>query len=394
MCTISWLNHSWLLERKDFIPTSVTKLSDSSEHCKRLLPSSCSELERTRRIVWYNYGDRAGLDDRRQVLWTLSNLAVSLCARVAVPPPLHLLDPERHFTDVSPALAWDDLVRVTDPYNVSVLWEVRQPRREFTSTNYQEYHRVTTRQPTDFYRDYQQLRKHSMEEETVLTPFLWEVKVSWHQVKHGHWPGLEESARKTFQNVSSMEPRGDSTVPAVFVDSTLEPSTPGCLWIRPFGVPDEMKRLVETVWEEIYRYRTPATIGFLHIRRGDSAHRCDTSLATLETYLSCSFGTLPVSQRTIPLIVLLATDDTDAGYRQGVAAIVNGLGLDVELIDLDALVWRHVKLLRSALHTNYYVYAIEWEVKHVHVHFVMERRHSQSCHTCEDLALVLDGPSA
>ena len=414
-----WFESFWSVERDTVRSTAVVTRLDADTTLPSLsksfcpLPPVCSPTTDRRNILWYNYGDHAGLDDRRQVLWTLSNLAASLCGRVVVPPPWQLLDPDRHGTEVSPGLRWDDLIRVTDAStNHSVVHEMKQPMMEFASNKYNDYRRLTTRRPIQFYRDYEELRgrmmlQHTKDQQRDSAPFLWEVKVSWHQVKKDGWPNLTPShGTSNVSNDTAIDSiNGNSTTfPSVFVDSQLQPTPAGgCLWIQPLGVPDEMKGVVDSVWKDVVQPWTakttptttvPAVVGFLHIRRGDSVDQCDTSLPTMESYLYCSLRSLSSSQerkRPYKLLLLLASDERDVEYRQGIATIVNQLGMDIELIDLDDLVRRHVQPLPNALHTNYYVYAVEWELKRHYVNFVMERRHGRLlCHDCEDFARVLD----
>jgi hypothetical protein len=90
---------------------SVNKLREST----RVTPCSnhrhCSSHEN---VVWYHskHQDMAGFVDRRQILNSFGNLAGSLCARLAVSSPKHLLDAERHNTLVPPTLHWTDLVNI------------------------------------------------------------------------------------------------------------------------------------------------------------------------------------------------------------------------------------------------------------------------------------------
>jgi hypothetical protein len=66
-------------------------------------------------VIWYHskQQDMAWLDDRRQTLDSFGNLAGSLCVRLAVSSPKHLLDAERHNTLVPPTLHWTDLMNLT-----------------------------------------------------------------------------------------------------------------------------------------------------------------------------------------------------------------------------------------------------------------------------------------
>ena len=423
-------------------------------------------------ILWYSYGDQAGLDDRRQVLFTLANLAASLCARLVVPPPVELLDAERHFTTVSPALQWNDLLRISnlhchnhhyhnknknetttniafnqnhndnDNDNYNILWELRRPQQEFWSTAYGHYQRWTTRAPQDLLSHFLELQQYieSPNDKTLLLEeehhFLWEVKVSWHFVKKQYWPiaGSTEkwtTRNTTFHNQSSHADVPTSPLPAVFVDAHLEPTRDGCLSIDPWGVPLPMQQMIQSIWQDEI---APATsfgfgsehgddgrfkdglhatttkkaimVGFLHIRRGDSTSRCDTSLDKMQSYLTCSLKTLPNDGMDRPILLLFASDETNEQYRQGVARMAENLIMDssnsttyrIKVVDLDVVVSKEVQRAKqqdsskpfatARFESNYYIYAIESVLKRQYVDFVLERRQTLFCDECQDLSNV------
>ncbi len=337
-------------------------------------------------LVWYNYGDQAGFDDRRQVLFTFANLAASLCARLAIPPPYRLLDAERHFTTVSPALQWKDLLQLSPS---TILWELRRPEQEFWSRDYVQYRRLATRKPQDLWRDYWDLQSMS------TIPFLWEIKVSWHSIKNQYWPW---SSHDTYTNGSKNMSPIHNNLPSVFVDATLKP-TRGCLYIDPFVVPVPMQDHLDAIWNNITSRvstrtgtNTTVSIGFLHIRRGDSQQRCNTSLVKIQRYLNCSLQTLP--DHHDPMMILFASDETDPEYREGIAQIV--AARNIEVVDLDDLVMDYVsrKNTGSARETslettNYYIYAVESVLKRDYVDFVLEQRQTLLCQDCANLSGIV-----
>lgn len=397
--------------------------TSSTTTCRR--PKSC---RCPTHVIWYNYGDQAGLDDRRQVLWSLANLAGLLCARLALPLPYHLLDAERHFTTVSPALGWKDLLQLsylveaakdssssscldsrTNETTTNVLWEMRHPEQEFYSPKYDHYQRWTTRNPQDFWRHYIQVLNHYLEQEQ--RPILWQVKVSWHAVKKLPPPwsaeGFVQDSAGNQSITSLLEENAAASkefiIPSVFVDSHFEPTTPGCLWIDPWGVPPTMQGIVNAVWNEILLAnnghddestssrdiaKKNKLVGLLHVRRGDSKVRCDTSLDKIQSFLTCSLGTLSPRNHA-PVVLLFASDETDEEYRQGMGRMISSLDtFSIQLIDLDALVWKHVRIAsnkKPALESNYYVYAIESVLKRTYVDFVLEQRQT-FCMDCQDLS--------
>jgi hypothetical protein len=419
----------------------VCRLPKACPYCARTntidatSPSSLSPPTQATSVIWYNYGDQAGLDDRRQILFTLANLAASLCARVAISPPHQLLDADRHATTVSPALEWNDLLQIQpllledddhphyhyrhcESHNPRlsspILWELRQPAVELVSQVYANHKRLATRSPQDFWRDFRELQKHvwnsnSDDEEGLL--FVWEIKASWHLVKQqpmmiGRLPG---NATSTL-NFDNNNYDDQKPVPSVFVDSRLEP-TEGCLSIDPWVIPEQMKEIVGAIWNDILGHtprkgtttKRQSLVGFLHIRRGDSQERCDTSLEKIRSYLTCSLKTLP---KNAGVVLLLASDETNSEYRQGIAQILDEIMVvheaSIKLLDLDSLVLEYIRRSESksstttaggkrnaVLESNYYVYAIESVLKREYVDFVLEQRQTQFCQDCQNLSRVV-----
>lgn len=340
----------------------------------------------TPNVVWYSYGDQAGFDDRRQVVFTLANLATSLCARLAVLPPYRLLDADRHFTTVSPALQWNDLLQITP----STLWELRRPDTEFRSRTYHNYQRWTTRVPQNLWSDYWNLKvNHNNNNGTF--PFLWEIKVSWHMVKTNYWPISNISTTENFDTTNHDGDSAYNNVPSVYINATLEP-TNGCLFIDPWGIPAPMQQIVNALWKDITNRMTGTTIvGLLHIRRGDSIERCDTSLIKIQRYLNCSLASLSFDNLR-SVLLLVATDETDIHYRQGIAEIVVQ-DMSLEWLDLDDLVGHYRNMMKNhlpvVLDTNYFTYAVESVLKRDYVDFVLEQRQSLFCHNCTNLSQMV-----
>lgn len=369
------------------------------------------------RTIWYNHGDRAGLDDRKQVIVTLANLAASVCGRLALLPPHRLLDAERHDTTISPSVEWKDFLNLSrcaitksekELVPQSVLYELRPPNQDPWSSwmrNYDELRNsrdntthsnihLITQHPEDFRSHYQQIRKQILDKEPASAGtnmnFLWEIKVSWHAVKNEFW--LESN-------------KEEMDLPAVFADSQLRPS-PGCLYLDPFQNPIPMDQHVQKVVQHVDEaslgmFFSPARTlkGFLHLRRGDSKSRCDTSLPKVSDYLQCSLGPL-LTATDKRVLLLFASDEDDPLYRQELLAMVDhdfggqhGTNSNaesnqarVQIIDLDALVLESLaddlQTATKDLRTNYYVYAIESVLKRDYADFVLERRQRHDCDDC------------
>ena len=136
-------------------------------------------------------------------------------------------------------------------------------------------------------------------------------------------------------------------------------------------------------------------LGLLHVRRGDTKSDCDTSLETMRSYFECSFDVSTPVQR--PIILALASDETDMEYRRNITEMIGGLTLPgddtIRGVDLDAIVWRTIadevneeRLPRSNLN-NYHVYLVAYQLrkqpKEHGIDFVLQRRRNIECNQCD-----------
>jgi hypothetical protein len=293
----------------------------------------------------------------------------------------------------------------------SVLWELGRNNnldapQQLHQREFDDYERIITRQPEDLLSDF--IRLQSNKHVATAGSFIWEIRVSWHaskQIWASHPINIAES--------SLIMPAGGTRVqlsafPAVFADPSGSPSKFGCLYIHD-GIPAPMQDMVDQIWQAISsiaatntgtrtKNRTddagpphPPYIGFLHIRRGDSTSRCNTTLAKLRNYLSCSLQGVP------PSLILLASDEANPEYRQSIQRMLQTKSLGHhDMVDLDALVWEQVQQRHNHhdnsaphLHNNYYVYRIESILKTTHVDFVLQQRQRHDCPECQNVRAML-----
>jgi hypothetical protein len=330
-------------------------------------------------VIWYHskQPDMAGLDDRRQILNSFGNLAGSLCARLAVPFPEHLLDVERHNTLVPPTLHWTELINLTYIYDnndkspAGVLWEFRDAQQQLYTQEFDDYTRIITRQPKDLLPDFIRVWNKNGSE-----IFVWDVRVLWHAAK-SLWnkSQITRMIEESSPSSSFGHPPPLDAFSAIITDSTLSLQQ-GCSYSRD-GIPATMQGLTDEIWQDILLLATPTTtyvstrIGFLHMRQGDLTSLCNTTLPKLQRYLACSLHGLP------PTVILLASDETDPLYRASIQS----------LLDLDALVWDRIQHFKShALHNNYSIYGIESLLETAYTDFVLQQR---QCHDCQDVQAML-----
>lgn len=130
----------------------------------------------------------------------------------------------------------------------------------------------------------------------------------------------------------------------------------------------------------------------LHIRRGDTTDVCNTSLAKMNDFLSCSFDSFLTTLGKIT--VLLATDERDTCYRQAIRSMIESLGHTS--VDLDAVVWDVLRdfagTRNSHLLNNMFVYKVISDIRDdERIGTVLEKRRDQ-CPECQSLVSLLHPP--
>ena len=151
-------------------------------------------------------------------------------------------------------------------------------------------------------------------------------------------------------------------------------------------VPPLNPNLTSSVLHDI-RERYPADIyGAIHLRRGDTMHTCDTSLAKMIDFLACSFAGMQDKR----IALLFFSDERDKCYRTAIEGLVDALGhvsfvnLDKEINNaIDIYVQVHPEL--SKIQNNMYVFSVLSSIFYSSLDFRLELRRS-SCGNCTKLA--------
>ena len=219
--------------------------------------------------------------------------------------------------------------------------------------------------------------------------------------------------------------------------------------------PPYIKELVDNIWKQHIVNRPPIqepttshdnrlngpVMGYLHIRRGDSVSRCDTTLQRMERYLSCSLSefinfrpdvdsdhdsnrfSIPTRDESTSkhsLIVLFSSDEGDPSYRVGIRRIVehkliggshhigendhnnnntighNNEGYTIRLIDMDEIIrnelYQRVTVEKSGpkwwLDNNYLIFRIQLELQQLpYSTFLLEQRQRYHCSDCDLISL-------
>lgn len=149
-------------------------------------------------------------------------------------------------------------------------------------------------------------------------------------------------------------------------------------------MPIYIQELADKVVNLIKGNRSDDRFGYLHLRRSDTMHVCNTTVEKVQEYLSCSFQSVLDEVQSMPMV--MSTDEQSAAYIQGIGRIVESLGM--QFVHLDSTIRNMIekdvktgKLHREQVH-NYMIFSI---VKHVakSATFQLSRRRSFSCSDCD-----------
>jgi hypothetical protein len=320
------------------------------------------------------------------VLTLLADLAGYLCAVVEFPPPTKMLAP-KHNDDMKsdPKIVWTDYWNITFIDNaqpsVRTLPVINGNRGSNTKysklgdEDYKEWYHVLTRTAEEVYHDFEKIERASWE---FSDPgFVWEIRVHW-------YPETRKVMRDGLKARDQSYPEWKMLPP-----DPKYPLGPSCTYIKE-EVPHHVQNIVDDVKLLIENQSPPnATIGYFHVRRGDSMSGCDTSLARMTSYLQCTFQGLEKDRREIT--ILFFSDDRNKKYRFGIQKIVEELepAGRVKFIDLDKLVWGRLQQaeaeaeVEAYLVDNNYIFEVTEVLKEQFGSFYLEQRRHLNCNDCD-----------
>lgn len=165
----------------------------------------------------------------------------------------------------------------------------------------------------------------------------------------------------------------------------------GCKIFQAY--PDISYQLKEKLFDELkeqYPYTTHFV--YLHIRRGDTTHVCDTSLESMQAYLSCSFKQTKAYGN---FTVLFSSDERDVSYRNAIRSMLvegdDGERLAHTFVDLDAAT---SKILRDyaknvvggeRLLNNYVSFKISMYLLYDERISMRLKKHRSTCQKCRSI---------
>jgi hypothetical protein len=306
-------------------------------------------------------------------------------------------------------------------------------------SDYRNYTKFVTEKPRDMIGHWREAELYSWQQQeaspgTSYDGFVWIIDIDWfimdiifeRKIRSPTEKYSSTSARKGITNTPDSVPSkaGGRMLP---YPATAAPPDMACSYLQPSSIPNVMQRLIDRIWVDILasgsqtsttttRSGTTPIVGMLHIRRTDGRSECDTSLERMKSYISCSFRTSPFLLDTtnshqspdnagLSVIVLFATDERDGEYRQSIVSILQEqsklvlatkVSVPVHVLDLDALVTRHVQeaidvtgdLAPWFAKNNYYVYRIEQILRTNYVSFFLQQRRSVLCNDCDPIQIT------
>ena len=345
-------------------------------------------------MLFYHDGQSAGLNDRLAILDAFASIAGYFCARVWAPRPCFNLSPEHNNHEmVSCDLGWSDFVeiRLNHQHELMVV-DMDDPIISTVSPRMpklMEYHIESLRSQDLLlatrikdanltYNHLQQIynfTEHQLEEDSFLTgKFVWGFNPGFYDVVKDI-RGFFHDKKKQHPNSSDFPvfQKSDPAGRCSYLNKTVPPHTE---WIKT--------SIVHSI-----RKRYPAdAYGVFHVRRGDAVNQCNTSLARMASYLSCSF----VGTQHVSIALLFLSDERDECYRAAIQNIVEGLG-HILFVDLDKEVRAAVDSLvesqpgMAKLQNNYHTFNIINKIRYSGMmDFGLEQRRYFSCYDCANLS--------
>lgn len=460
--------------------TNSTKLfnnvvgPDRNRHCTRLCPPNIHN-----RLV-YTCLHPAGLLDRQELLDNLLELASFLCATLEFPTPTQAFHPmHNHHRQVDETLDWSDffdfsLVETTihthtesgqlqgggrvsadrtanslvksvnvvmDP-SFYLPWKskphCRRPRAAPDRTRELYGLHILSKSLDDVLLDFNTVRQYSFSNAITKLPFLWEIPTNYyafHKELRAHLRSLSSKgtaddssclpwSRAGHYGQRTSPPQIESLISNIW-NIIINQSTPGRegdTSVTSSTLPSTNKNTPAAIAAPPPQQQRRPLIGFLHIRRGDTIEECDTSIAKLKTYLSCSFSNMTFSDEessygvsrmakhpfptlmVLPVTLLVGTNEEAPDYMQALQSMVHNLSLSLsqhggtiklqlQAIDMESLIWNHLQSeivhghLPSGYLNNLHVFQILEHIKNQLVDFKLVQRRFRYCKDCDPVAV-------
>lgn len=321
-------------------------------------------------IILSNQG-LAGLNDRANILFHVTNLAIFLCAVVYVLKPCEMLNVRHNVDNLRKAkkldceLRWDDFFEIQDFNGNDVLMvddnsgfinDKRTILKRSNITNM--YHRASTSK----------------------TNWIWKIDTIWFRF----WLETERSLSKTYGKHNYPSFKGASRA-----------STSGCFYPMEFSDP------IKKVFLEFLKSTNLKQFEYitLHIRRGDAKKLCNTSIEKMNNYITCSLANCNADNFGFNQTIIVFTDELNSEYLDDVEKILeekghrflNGEAKVLELV-LEMVVGNEfhdenagnsTKKSVTKYLNNYFTFQASNIIKFYARYKLVQRKRGQ-CHDCDE----------
>jgi len=388
---------------------SLRRLEEPDFSCQR----KCSH--RRNKIYYEDPG--AGLGDRTFLFHDLAQLAGYLCAELVLPPPSIMLSTMHNDGQpIEKSLVWQDFYNITyfednspaikagnfkdgfDQWRQTHLFDM-----ETEGSKYKDWKYIVEVNSHNWRSAFQELLDFTYEQDfleamayTSSTPppeqgFIWELHQGFYQADlwgHGLPPDPSEKIREMAQEAGIWN---EGMRPYLW---TFKTNLDGCRYTPDYVSSSHMHMMANRVESVIHSNHPDGTIyGALHIRRGDALNECDTSLATMKEFFTCSLkGTEEIGRH---IALLMMSDERDAGYRQAVVDMVDDYP-HVTIVDVDTRVRMMIAEateggdIPPGMNNNYHLYGIEQMLRsESKMAFKMEKRKTEWCQKCVPVKEIL-----
>jgi hypothetical protein len=327
---------------------------------------------------------------------SLLNIASYLCATLYVPSPAVLLEPYHArgaAQDTLGNLTWAELLLFqvstpnsagapnqlfveyddTKPESLEQLW---QASVTIDKTNRKQIGGKTTR-PRRVPNDFAAAEAQSWKKNEKYS-FTWDLKASYWSFDTALATQLEEKEKTLVADNQTHRARTLPTIRGKYDACTYSSLHP----------PAPMQTIIDRVWDRIRMHTQNASVvGYLHIRRGDVAHKCDTSPMRMKKFFKCSFGNMKNSNATA---LALSTDERDPKYRAEIGGLISKYAYFVDLDQtVETIIREDIEAGRVPPHymNNYYIFqTVRWVAQRTSYQ-VLQRLKSY-CKDCTDLSTL------
>jgi len=288
-------------------------------------------------IVFFSITRRAGSRDVRSVLQQLGNIAASLCARLVVRPPGQMLDYERHnagvqipdyfphsdYTNMTSRMHWSDGGK-------HVGWDESDEPVILDNVTVEEARLYGISEAVDVYIDTNASNANSVFDQYMQAmqamekgqTFVWGIHKSIYELRDKFMTSVTDITKDEvpFLNTSFPLPH-------------LNHKVGGCNYVNLKTNARQERAVSEFLDRAGIASSENVTYTPLHIRRGDLAHTCNSSLAALESYLKCSYSRCPLRPSSGNVTtegrkpIILFTDEMDPTYIASVLGLLRTYAL-------------------------------------------------------------------